>query len=148
MGNPIGIGLSTVNQRTMDYIMLPGTGRDAFVRFWALLAAEVRRHPSAVAAELLNEPVTIRRRAAFDTWRAAAEAIHRAVPDMAVSLADTLEGVTLPKWLVRLMGPGVLLDADTDKWITQSSTVFVGPRRAPNPEDSPEHHRRPLTGRY
>jgi len=52
----------------------PGEGRDYFVRFWTLIANEVKDHPSAFAAELMNEPMTIRRKWMFDTWRACAEA--------------------------------------------------------------------------
>ena len=56
------------------------------------MAEAVVGHPSAFGAELDNEPITINRRLAFDTWRAAAVAIHDVIPDMAVSLADTSEG--------------------------------------------------------
>ena len=83
-GNPIQLGASAVSQKTMDYILTPGAGRDAFVRYWRLMAEAVREHRSAIAAELMNEPITLRRTAAFDTWRACAEAINEVVPDMAV----------------------------------------------------------------
>ena len=58
------------------------------MRFWALVAAAVARHPSAVAAELMNEPVTWRRGELFDTWRAASDAVVAVVPDMSVSVSD------------------------------------------------------------
>jgi hypothetical protein len=81
---------SSISQRTMNYILRPGAGRDAFVRFWRLVAQAVARHPSAFGAELMNEPASIHRRYMFETWRAAAEAIHATVPDMSVAVADTL----------------------------------------------------------
>ena len=62
----------------MDYLVEAGEGRDAFVRFWRLLAVESARHPSAFGAELMNEPITLRRREAYETWREAAEAVSEA----------------------------------------------------------------------
>ena len=88
--NPVQLGLTTMAQRTMDYLLRDGAGRQAFVRYWRLLAAAVRRHPSAVACELLNEPVSVRRKEMFETWRAAAEAINSEVPDMAVRYTPIL----------------------------------------------------------
>ena len=49
----------------MHFMLSEGSGRAAFVRFWRLLATAVKEHPSAVAAELLNEPNTMRRRQLF-----------------------------------------------------------------------------------
>ena len=60
-GNPAQLGWTTASQAVMDFIISPGPGRDAFVRYWRLLAAAVALHPSAFAAELSNEPMTIRR---------------------------------------------------------------------------------------
>ena len=48
----------------MDYLIEEGPGRDDFVRFWRLMAEAVREHPSAFAAEWMNEPMTIRRKQA------------------------------------------------------------------------------------
>ena len=45
-GNPGGLGFTTISQQTMDYVLQPGPGRDAFVRFWRLLATEVKAHPN------------------------------------------------------------------------------------------------------
>ena len=39
----------------MEYIVQKGPGRDYFVRFWRLMAEVVQSHPSAIAAELMNE---------------------------------------------------------------------------------------------
>ena len=46
----------------MDYVLAAGPGRTAFARFWGLLAKEAAAHPSAFAAELMNEPVRQPRR--------------------------------------------------------------------------------------
>ena len=61
-----------------------GPGRDDFVRYWSLIAKAVKSHPSAFGAELMNEPMSLRRRWMFDTWRACAEAITKCIPDMSV----------------------------------------------------------------
>ena len=95
-GNPGALGFTTLAQATMDYVVSAGAGRASFVRFWALLAAAAAVHPSAVAAELMNEPMTLRRTRAFDTWREAGRALTARVPDMAVAGADTGEAVVLP----------------------------------------------------
>jgi len=123
-GNHIQLGLSRISQATMDYVVAPGAGRDAFVRYWRLLAQQVAAHPSAVAAELMNEPITWRRREAFDTWRATAEAINGEVADMAVALADFSEGAFVPAWLVKVAGAGVAIDRETVDWIRRSTTLF------------------------
>jgi len=122
--NPGALGFTTLAQATMDYVVTAGAGRTAFVRFWALLAAAVSAHPSAVAAELMNEPMTIRRTRAFDTWREAGQAINAAVPDMAVSVADTGEGVVLPAWVVAIIGGDEGISNETLTWISGAGTVF------------------------
>lgn len=123
--NPGGLGYTAISQKTMDAVVLPGQGRDDFVRFWKLVAEAVKDHPSAFAAELMNEPMTIRRKAMFDTWRACAEAINDVIPDMSVSLADTGEGVLLPAWVEKLGLPGIEIDRSTLSWIKESKTVFL-----------------------
>jgi len=40
------------------------------VRYWRLVAEAVAGHPSAFGFELANEPMTIRRGAMFDAWKA------------------------------------------------------------------------------
>jgi len=122
--NPPATGWTTVAQATMDYLLRAGAGRDAFVRYWTLLAEAVASHPSAVAAELMNEPMSIHRRHMYQTWRACAEAINAVIPDMSVSLADLGEGAVLPAWAVDLGGGFIDIDAETERWIKQSSTVF------------------------
>ena len=124
--NPGGLGWTTVAQAAMDFLVTDGEGRDAFVRFWRLMAEAVETHPSAFAAELMNEPMTIRRRDMFQTWRAVAEAVNAVVPDMAVSLQDVGEGAVLPSWLTEhaAKGAGVAIDADTLAWIKATGTLF------------------------
>lgn len=123
-GNPIQLGATEVNQKTMDYLLAPGDGRTAFVRFWRLLAEVAAPHPSAYAAELMNEPISWRRQRMFDTWKDAAIAINAVVPDMSVALADPVNGAVLPSWLTKIAGAGLAIDEATSKWIRQSSTVF------------------------
>jgi hypothetical protein len=122
--NPGALGFTTLAQATMDYVLTPGPGRDAFVLYWKLLAQAAAGHPSAVAAELMNEPMTIKRGLAFDTWRAAGEAISAVVPDMSVSVADTGEGVVLPPWAVPLAGDALISNA-TLAWMRESPNVFL-----------------------
>ena len=108
----------------MDYVLQPGDGRDAFVRFWRLVAEAVRRHPSAFAAELMNEPMSTRRRWMFDTWRACAQAINAVVPDMSVSICDIGEGSVLPAWVTSLTGGFEDISRDTERWIKAAGTLF------------------------
>ena len=48
------------------------------------MAEAVVDHPRAFGFELMNEPMTIWRRDAFQTWRAVAEAIVAIIPDASV----------------------------------------------------------------
>jgi len=73
-------------------------------------------HPSAYAAELANEPMTIRRREMFETWRAAAEAINSVIPDMAVAMSDTGENGLQPAWVDKIAGPSAFIEKDTVEW--------------------------------
>jgi len=122
--NPGGLGFTTISQKTMNHLLRSGPGRADFVRFWRLLAEAVKEHPSAVAAELMNEPMSIHRRDMFDTWRACAEAINTVIPDMSVSLADVGEASRLPAWLTRLTGAYMDISSDTKKWMKKSNTTF------------------------
>ena len=122
--NPGALGWTTISQKTMDYIWNPGPGRDAFVRYWVLMAEAVQNHPSAFAAELMNEPMSIRRRWMFDTWRAVAEAINQVVPDMSVSISDVGEASILPAWITELTRGYEGIAPDTVEWIKQSKNVF------------------------
>ncbi len=123
-GNPGGLGYTTISQRTFNYMIDEGAGRDDFVRFWRLVAEAVSQHPSAFACELMNEPMTISRRRLFDTWRAAAEAINSVVPDMSVALCDLGEGAVIPSWVTEFFGGAEDLSLSTLKWIKESSTLF------------------------
>ena len=89
--NPGGIGYSTINQKTMDYMLKKGPGRDDFVRFWTLMAEAVKAHPSVSFIEPANEPMSINRRNMYDTWRAVTEEVIKIVPGMNVAIADTGE---------------------------------------------------------
>lgn len=104
----------------MGYLIKKGPGRDDFVRYWRLLAEAVTQHPSAVGAELMNEPMTIVRNEAFDTWRACAEAINAVIPDMSVAICDTGEGAVLPAWVDKVIGGGIAIDPATVAWIKVS----------------------------
>ena len=108
----------------MDYVLAAGPGRTAFARFWGLLAKEAAAHPSAFAAELMNEPMTIERKRMFQTWRACAKAINAVVPDMAVSISDIGEGAVLPAWVTKIGGGGIDIDHETLEWIKSSTTIF------------------------
>eukprot|EP00035_Acanthoeca_spectabilis_P019869 m.429993 g.429993 ORF g.429993 m.429993 type:complete len:452 (-) comp17104_c0_seq1:443-1798(-) len=122
--NPGGLGYTTISQATMGYLIKKGPGRDDFVRYWRLLAEAVTQHPSAVGAELMNEPMTIIRNEAFDTWRACAEAINAVIPDMSVAICDTGEGAVLPAWVDKVIGGGIAIDPATVAWIKQATTLF------------------------
>ena len=123
-GNPGGLGFTTISQATMDYVLQPGQGRGDFVRFWRLVAEAVKGHPSAFAAELMNEPMSIRRRWMFDTWRACAEAINEVIPDMSVSICDTGEGSVMPAWVTKLTGGFEDISSDTEAWVKTSGNLF------------------------
>ena len=64
--NPGATGYTTIAQKNMDYMINDGPGRAAFVRFWTLVAEEIKYHPSAFALELMNEPMSINRRDMYD----------------------------------------------------------------------------------
>ena len=140
--NPAGLGFKTISQRTLDYVLgvrgrgeadgelTPAgyrSGRAAFVRFWRLMAQAVADHPSAVGCELMNEPLSFRRQAMFETWREAAEAIHAVIPDMAVGLADFGTGpgpLALPAWTLRAAGVGWGLSSEIRQWIHGADYLF------------------------
>ena len=126
--NPGGIGYSTLNQNTMDYMLKKGPGRDDFVRFWTLMAEAVKAHPSVSFIEPANEPMSINRRNMYDTWRAVTEEVIKIVPDMNVAIADTGEGAVLPGWVYTILDvlplPFLAPSGDTVKWIKASSNVF------------------------
>lgn len=132
--NPPGLGYTTINQAAMDYMLLEGPGRNDFVRYWRLLAEEVVEHPSAIAAELMNEPMSIRRSAMYDTWRAAADAIISIIPDMSVAVADTAEGAVVPSW-VSQMNLGWTISESTLQWMESSNNLFYAWHWYGAPED-------------
>lgn len=123
-GNPGGLGFTEIQQKTINYMITPGPGRDDFIRFWRLMAEAVKTHPSAFAAELTNEPMTILRYKMFETWRACAEAIVKVVPDMSVSICDVGEGSVLPAWVTDLTNGTEIISPETVEWIKKSNNVF------------------------
>eukprot|EP00929_Paragymnodinium_shiwhaense_P108800 TRINITY_DN75136_c0_g1_i1.p1 TRINITY_DN75136_c0_g1~~TRINITY_DN75136_c0_g1_i1.p1 ORF type:complete len:443 (-),score=48.15 TRINITY_DN75136_c0_g1_i1:99-1427(-) len=122
--NPGALGYTTISQKTMDYLLMPGKGRDAFVRYWRLMAEAVKGHPSAFAAELMNEPMSIRRNYMFETWQACTEAITTVIPDMSVSVADVGEASILPAWITEITGGTIAIPSDIVKWMKASNNVF------------------------
>lgn len=127
-GNPAATGYTTIAQKNMDYVINEGPGRDAFVRYWRLIAEEIKRHPSAFALELMNEPISINRRDMYDTWRAAAEAAIAVIPDISVAVADTGEGAVLPGWVDSIADlvplPFLTPSGSTVKWMQSSNNLF------------------------
>jgi hypothetical protein len=77
-----------------------------------------------VALELMNEPMSLRRRALYDTWHAAGEAVNAVVPDLAVSVTDVGEVFELPHWFVKLAGGGIDISDSAMAWIKRSGTAF------------------------
>lgn len=125
--NPGALGYSKISQKTMNYMLEEGSGRDEFVRYWRLLAEAVVDHPSAIACELDNEPMSIWRGLMYDTWRAAAEAINAVIPDMSVSIQDTGEGTVMPAIITQHFGgraANLDIRNDTVEFILKSNTLF------------------------
>jgi hypothetical protein len=122
--NPGGLGYTTISQATMDYLVEEGQGRDDFVRFWTLMAEAVVDYPAAIACELMNEPMTIRRTKMYETWQACAIAINNIIPDMSVSLCDVGEGALYPDWVTEHFSAGIAIHQDTIDWIKNSTTLF------------------------
>lgn len=76
------------------------------------MAEAVVDHPSAFAFELMNEPMTIRRTAMFDTWVGCAKEITKVIPEASVMVADVGEGSVLPKLITDLTGGEELISKD------------------------------------
>lgn len=123
-GNPGAVGFTKISQASMDYMVQDGPGRKDFVRFWTLMAEAVKDHPSAVAMELMNEPMTIKRKDMFDTWKATAEAITAVIPDISVNICDIGEASLLPAWVTKLTGGAEFISKETIEWIKASNNVF------------------------
>lgn len=134
--NQPGLAWSDLAQDTMRYILDAGEGRDAFLRFWRLVAEAVADHPSAFGFELMNEPMSIHRPSMFETWRAAAETIVAVIPDASVALADMGEGAILPAWLSEsIFGSGLAIWPSTVDWIKKSTNVFYAWHYYGDPSD-------------
>ena len=52
-GNPAELGFTTISQKTMDYMIMDGPGRQDFVRFWRLMAEAVKVRTGCVFFVLL-----------------------------------------------------------------------------------------------
>ena len=135
--NPAGLGYTDIAQRVMNYVLSPGVGRDYFVRFWKLIAEAVVVHPSASLAELMNEPMSIRRDLLFDTWRDTAVAINSVIPDMSVSVSDVGEGAIIPFWFNDIF-PFFDISNETVAWIKSSETLFYAWHWYGNPVNTSE----------
>lgn len=125
--NPGGLGYTKIAQKTMNYILKEGSpGKRSFINYWRLIAKEVVNHPSAIALELMNEPMTIQRREAYDTWKDIAIAVLEVIPDISVSIQDTGEGAVFPAWITEhgLTKGGIAISKDTLEYIKASSNLF------------------------
>ena len=122
--NPGALGFTKVSQATMDYVMRNDEGRKDFVRFWRLMAEAVVDHPSAYAAELMNEPMSIWRKELYDTWKACAVAINAVIPDMSVAVTETGEDPYLPAWVAGIIGESIDISRETLDWMKASNTLF------------------------
>ena len=92
-------------------------------------------HPSAFAAELMNEPMSIYRGAMYDTWKATAEAINAIIPDMSASLTDVGNGLYFSDWPFEHDAAG-LISPSTIKWIKESQNLFYAWHFYGNQEDT------------
>ena len=108
----------------MNYMIEEGEGRDDFVGL-ALMAEATVDHPRAFGG-LMNEPMTIWRRDAFQTWRAAAEAITSVIP-MPASRSQHWRRLGHAAWLTSISFSGgiITIDRDTLAWIKASGNVFM-----------------------
>ncbi|KAL3933484.1 MAG: hypothetical protein SGPRY_000255 [Prymnesium sp.] len=122
-GNVAGLGYSTLAQATMDYLITAGPGRDAFVRYWRLVAEAVALFPAAVAIEPMNEPMSIERGSLFETWESVNDAVLAVVPDISMGVEDLAEGAVLPSWLARIE-PGIDLSRRTREWLKRTNNLF------------------------
>jgi len=140
--NPGGTGYTTIAQKNMDYMINAGRGRDAFVRFWRLMAQAVAPHPSAFALEPMNEPMSINRRDMYETWRAVTEAATAVIPDISVAVCDTGEGPVLPGWVTTLADlvplPYLTPRAETVQWMKASSNLFYAWHYYGSPDALPD----------
>eukprot|EP00756_Hemistasia_phaeocysticola_P014544 Hpha_TRINITY_DN15343_c2_g1::TRINITY_DN15343_c2_g1_i3::g.88394::m.88394 len=134
-GNPGGLGFTTISQGTMNYLLKPGEGRDLFVRYWRLMAEAVKDHPSASMFELMNEPMSIRRKWMFDTWKACSDAITAVIPDASVAICDVGEGSILPAWITEITGGYEDISSETEAWIKASNNLFYAWHYGDVPKD-------------
>ena len=123
--NPGELGFTTISQKTMNYIISKGEGRKKFVRFWRLMAEAVKYHPSAIMAELMNEPMTLWRNDLYETWRECGQAINQIIPDMMIVISDNFQGSILPWWLT-WVSPYFDISRETANWIKESNNLVYG----------------------
>jgi len=142
--NHPAVGFSTLAQETMGYLLREGKGRDAFVRYWRLLAEAVADYPAAVGFELINEPMSLERGAMFETWEAVNDAVVEVVPDMSVGVMDLGEGAVLPWWFAKV-DPGIDIPWSAKEWLKRSSNLFYAWHWYGDPKDPAEAVKTVLT---
>lgn len=57
----------------------------------------------------MNEPMSINRMDLYESWRAAAEAIHAIISDMSVSLTEIGEAAEIPDWMTKWIGADLMI---------------------------------------
>jgi len=129
--NNNALGFTTLAQETLGYLFKKGDGRDYYCNYFKLLSKELVQHPSAIAIELMNEPVYIERWNMYDTWKQCNDEIISVIPDMNVAVADVGEGAVLPSWL----GPNVALSPSITEWLKTSRNLFYAWHWYGNPKD-------------
>ena len=120
--------------KTLDYLFEKGPGRDDFCRYHKLLAEAVFDYPSAIAIELMNEPVYIKRWNMYETWRVCNNEITSVIPDMSVSVVDIGEGAVIPEW-VSWIDSGIAIYPSTVEWLKKSTNLFYAWHWYGDPKD-------------
>ena len=116
--NNNALGFTTLAQKTLSYLFKEG--RQYYCNYFKLLSNELVHHPSAIAIELMNEPVYIYRWNMYDTWKQCNDEIVSVIHDMNVAIADVGEGAILPSWL----SPNIALSSRIINWLKTSNNLF------------------------
>ena len=103
-------------QATLHFWVATDRGRGLYAAFMGKLAAAVADLPAAVGIEPMNEPPSPNLAALYRLWEQCEAAIHAAVPDMAVAIADTGEAP--------LPGTHVLLPPAAHQWVARAPHLF------------------------
>jgi len=123
-GNPGALGFTKIQQKSMNYMIDEGQGRDDFIRYWKLMAEAVADHPSAFAAELMNEPMTLWRPWYMKTWVEVGKAITEVIPDMSVAICDIGEWSGLPSAITKVTGGKEFISREVMDWIENGDNAF------------------------